>query len=123
MRAKVELDDGSFAYTRALGGRVKETSGATAGSAITFYSGATSPQVGTIIIANDPRPTGAVDARFQWQHCDNSDTTYTDCEYLPRFAWNNYTPAAADLNHYLRIIVYYETSAGVWTRHESVFTG
>ena len=123
LRAKVELTDGSFAYTRVLGGRVKETSAATAGSAITFYSGNASPQVGTIIIANDPRPSGAVDARFSWQRCDNSDATYTDCEYIPRVWWNNYTPVAADLNHYLRIVVYYETSAGVWTRHASAFTG
>ena len=123
LRAKVELDGGGFAYTRILGGRVKENSGATAGSSITFVSGNASPQVGTIIIANDPRPSGAVDARFQWQRCDNSDTTYTDCEYIPRVWWTDYTPVAADLSHYLRMIVYYETSAGVWTRHASAFTG
>ena len=126
LRAKVELNDGSFAYSRILGGRVKNAStaaDATQGSAATFYSGNTSPQVGSIIIANDPRPTGAVDQRFQWQRCDNADTTYTDCEYLPGFWWNNYTPVAADLNHYIRMIVYYETSAGVWTRHATAFTG
>ena len=67
--------------------------------------------MGELIIANDPRPTGAVDARFAWQRCDNADTTYTDCEYIFGVWWTNYTPVAADLNHYLRMYVYYETSA------------
>ncbi len=123
LRAKVALNDGSFAYTRNLGGRVKNASAATAGSAITFYSGNASPRVGDLIIANDPRPSGAVDARFAWQRCDNADTTYTDCEYIFGVWWTNYTPVAADLNHYLRMVVYYETSGGVWTRHASAFTG
>ncbi len=124
LRAKVALSGGGFAYTRALGGRVKNASAATAGSAITFYNnGNTNPRVGELIIANDPRPTGAVDARFAWQRCDNADTTYTDCEYIFGVWWTNYTPVAADLNHYLRMYVYYETSAGVWTRHVSAFTG
>ncbi len=124
LRAKVALSGGGFAYTRALGGRVKNASAATAGSAITFYNnGNASPRVGELIIANDPRPSGAVDARFAWQRCDNADTTYTDCEYIFDVWWTNYTPVAADLNHYLRMYVYYETSAGVWTRHVSAFTG
>ena len=125
LRAKVALSgNGGFAYTRALGGRVKNASAATAGSAITFYNnGNTNPRVGELIIANDPRPSGAVDARFAWQRCDNADSTYTDCEYIFDVWWTNYTPVAADLNHYLRMIVYYETSAGVWTRHVSAFTG
>ena len=124
LRAKVALSGGGFAYTRALGGRVKNASAATAGSAITFYnSGNVSPRVGELIIANDPRPTGAVDARFAWQRCDNADTTYTDCEYIFDVWWTNYTPVAADVGKYLRMYVYYETSAGVWTRHVSAFTG
>ena len=123
LRAKVKLTDGTFAYTRNLGGRVKNASGATAGTAITFVSGNTSPRVGQKIQASDPRPTGAVDARFGWQRCDNADTTYTDCEYIVHVWWTNYTPVADDLNHYLRMVVYYETSAGVWTRHVSGFTG
>ena len=124
LRAKVALSgNGGFAYTRNLGGRVKNASAATAGSAITFYSGSANPRVGELIIANDPRPSGAVDARFSWQRCDNADTTYTDCSYIYGVWWTNYTPVAADLNHYLRMIVYYETSGGVWTRHASGFTG
>ena len=125
LRAKVALSgNGGFAYTRALGGRVKNASAATAGSAITFYNnGNASPRVGELIIANDPRPTGAVDARFAWQRCDNADTTYTDCEYIFDVWWTNYTPVAADVNKYLRMYVYYETSGGVWTRHVSAFTG
>ena len=124
LRAKVALSGGGFAYTRNLGGRVKNASAATAGSAITFYNnGNTNPRVGELIIANDPRPTGAVDARFAWQRCDNADTTYTDCEYIFDVWWTNYTPVAADVGKYLRMYVYYETSAGVWTRHASAFTG
>ena len=123
LRAKVQLSDNTFAYTRNLGGRVKNASGATAGSAISFVSGNASPRVGQKIQASDPRPSGAVDARFSWQRCDNADTTYTDCEYIYGVWWTNYTPTSADLNHYLRMIVYYETSGGVWTRHASAFTG
>ena len=123
LRAKVQLSDNTFAYTRNLGGRVKNASGATAGSAITFVSGNTSPRVGQKIQASDPRPTGAVDARFSWQRCDNADTTYTDCEYIVHVWWTNYTPVAADVNKYLRMVVYYATSAGVWTRHATAFTG
>ena len=123
LRAKVKLTDNTFAYTRNLGGRVKNASGATAGTAITFVSGNTSPRVGQKIQASDPRPTGAVDARFSWQRCDNADTTYTDCEYIVHVWWTNYTPVAADVNKYLRMVVYYATSAGVWTRHASGFTG
>ena len=123
LRAKTPLSGGGFAYTRALGGRVKQTSAATAGSAVSFVSGNTSPQVGTQIVASDPAPTGAVDRRYAWQRCDNADTTYTDCSYIYGVWWTNYTPVAADLNKYLRMVVYYATSAGVWTRHASAFTG
>ena len=123
LRAKVQLSDNTFAYTRNLGGRVKNASAATAGTAITFVSGNATPRVGQKIQASDPRPSGAVDARFSWQRCDNADTTYTDCSYIYGVWWTNYTPVAADLNHYLRMVVYYETSAGVWTRHASGFTG
>ena len=123
LRAKVKLTDGAFAYTRNLGGRVKNASGATAGSAITFVSGNTSPRVGTEIVASDPRPSGAVNERFAWQRCDNADTTYTDCEYIVHVWWTDYTPVAADVNKYLRMVVYYATSAGVWTRHATAFTG
>ena len=123
LRAKAPLSGGGFAYTRALGGRVKQTSAATAGSAITFVSGNASPRVGQKIQASDPAPTGAVDRRYSWQRCDNSDTTYTDCSYIYGVWWTDYTPTTADLNKYLRMVVYYATSAGVWTRHATAFTG
>ena len=123
LRAKAPLSGGGFAYTRVLGGRVKQTSAATAGAAITFVSGNASPRVGTEIVASDPRPTGAVDARFSWQRCDNADTTYTDCSYIFGLWWTKYTPTTADVNKYLRMVVYYATSGGVWTRHATAFTG
>ena len=123
LRAKTPLSGGGFAYTRALGGRVKQTSAATAGSAITFVSGNASPRVGQQIQASDPAPTGAVDRRYSWQRCDNADTTYTDCSYIYGVWWTDYTPVAADLNKYLRMVVYYATSGGVWTRHATAFTG
>ena len=123
LRAKAPLSGGGFAYTRALGGRVKQTSAATSGSAISFVSGNASPRVGELIRANDPAPTGAVDRRYSWQRCDNADSTYTDCSYIYGVWWTKYTPGAADLNKYLRMVVYYETSGGVWTRHTTAFTG
>ena len=123
LRAKAPLSGGGFAYTRVLGGRVKQTSAATAGSAVSFVSGNASPRVGELIRANDPAPTGAVDRRYSWQRCDNADTTYTDCSYIYGVWWTDYTPVAADLNKYLRMVVYYATSAGVWTRHATAFTG
>ncbi len=123
LRAKAPLSGGGFAYTRALGGRVKQTSAATAGAAISFVSGNASPRVGQKIQASDPAPTGAVDRRYSWQRCDNADSTYTDCSYIYGVWWTNYTPTSADLNKYLRMIVYYATSAGVWTRHATAFTG
>ena len=123
LRAKTPLSGGGFAYTRVLGGRVKNASAATAGAAISFVSGNTSPQVGTEIVASDPAPTGAVDRRYSWQRCDNSDSTYTDCSYIYGVWWTDYTPVAADVNKYLRMVVYYATSSGTWTRHASGFTG
>ena len=123
LRAKTPLSGGGFAYTRALGGRVKQTSAATAGAAISFVSGNASPRVGTQIVASDPAPSGAVDRRYAWQRCDNADTTYTDCSYIYGIWWTDYTPVAADLNKYLRMVVYYATSGGTWTRHATAFTG
>ena len=126
LRAKVALSGGGFAYTRALGGRVKNASAATAGAAITFVSGSASPRVGTEIVASDPRPAGAVDARVAWQRCPNVTAPHTDCSYIhgPGAAWGlRYTPTSDDLNMYLRFYVYYATSAGVWTRHVTGFTG
>ena len=127
LRAKVELNDGTFAYTRNLGGRVKNASvaaDATQGSAVSFVSGNASPRVGTAIVAGNPAPTDAVDARFAWQRCPNATTPHTDCVYIPEDSWCEfYTPVAADVGNYLRMYVYYATSAGVWTRHETGFTG
>ena len=124
LRARVGLSGNTFAYTRALGGRVKNASGATAGSAISFVSGNASPRVGTAIVASDPRPTGAVDARIGWQRCPNATAPHTDCVYILDDSWcAAYTPVAADVGNYLRMYVYYATSAGVWTRHVSAFTG
>ena len=126
LRAKAPLNDGGFAYTRALGGRVKAASAAadaTQGSAVTFVSGNTSPSVGADILATTPAPSGAVDARIGWQRCPNTTTPHTDCVYIPNTWCVRYTPVAADVGEYLRMYVYYATSTGVWTRHESGFTG
>ena len=125
LRAKVELTDGAFAYTRNLGGRVKNASDAndaTQGAAATFIRGHTSPQVGVEVRANDPAPSGAVDRYYGWQRCPNTTTPHTDC-VLIYANWVEYTPVAADVGNYLRMYVYYATSAGVWTRHATAFTG
>ena len=128
LRAKVQLNDGSFAYTRNLGGRVKNASDAndaTQGSAVSFVSRQftyTAPEVGTTIEASDPAPSGAVDTRYGWQRCPNTVAPHTDCTHIVT-NWVRYKPVAADIGNYLRMYVYYETSAGVWTRHETGFTG
>ena len=127
LRARVELAAGGFAYTRNLGGRVKNASvaaDATQGAAVSFVSGSASPQVGTPIVATNPAPSGAVDTRINWQRCPNTASPHTDCVYISADAWCEiYTPVAADVGNYLRMYVYYATSAGVWTRHETAFTG
>ena len=121
LRARVELTDGTFAYTRALGGRVKDSP---AGLALSFVSGHTSPRVGTEIVAADPRPAGSTDLDAGWQRCPNATAPHTDCSYIPYSGnWLRHTPTSDDLNQYLRFYVYYATSAGVWTRHVTGFTG
>ena len=128
LRAKVQLSDNTFAYTRNLGGRVKNASDsndATQGSAVSFVSRQftyTTPEVGTTIEASDPAPSGAVDTYYGWQRCPNTTTPHTDCVHIVT-NWVRYKPVAADIGNYLRMYVYYETSAGVWTRHETGFTG
>ena len=72
--------------------------------------------MGQKIQASNPRPSGAVDARFSWQCCDNADTTYTDCSYIYGVWWTNYTPTSADLNTYLRMAVYYAPQAPAYGR-------
>ena len=124
LRAKAELDDGSFAYTRILGGRVKaasDASDATQGSAASFVSGNASSQVGTPIVAGNPAPSGATDSRFGWQRCSNT-APHSDCVSIPYVWERNYTPTAADVGNYLRYYVYYESSTGEWTRHVTPFT-
>ena len=120
LRAKAPLTGGSVAYTRILGGRVADSP---TGSAVTFLSGNASPQVGTDIVATNPVPSGAVDARLGWQRCPNTASPHTDCVYIPSSWCEIYTPVAADVGNYLRMYVYYATSTGVWTRHETAFTG
>ena len=98
LRAKVALS-GGFAYTRALGGRVKNASGAsdaTQRSAVSFVSGNASPRVETEIVASDPRPSGATDVKFGWQRCPNTTSPHTDCVYIT-VNWHrmSYTPVAA----------------------------
>ena len=128
IRAKVKLTDGTFAYTRALGGRVVEVDaagavpGATAGAEVPFINGHTAPQVGLRIKASDPLPEGAVDSRVGWQRCPNNDATYSDCAHIPHVWWIYYTPVAADVGNYLRMYVYYETSDGAWTRRATPYT-
>ena len=128
LRAKVQLSDNTFAYTRNLGGRVKNASDsndATQGSAVSFVSRQftyTAPEVGTTIEASDPAPSGAVDTRYGWQRCPNTAAPHTDCTHIVT-NWVRYKPVAADVGMYLRMYVYYETSGGVWTRHETAFTG
>ena len=121
IRARVKLADGSFAATRALGGRVAAASGAAEGAEIPFIRGHTAPYVGLEIIASNPLPAGAVDSRVGWQRCQ-SNTAPFNCTHIPHIWWTRYTPTAADVGSYLRMYAYYETSAGVWTRRATSFT-
>ena len=121
IRAKVKLTDGSFATTRALGGRVVAASGAAAGAEIPFIRGHTAPYVGLEIIASNPLPAGAVDSRVGWQRCQ-SDTAPFNCKNIPHIWWTRYTPTAADVGSYLRVYAYYETADGTWTRRATSHT-
>ena len=121
IRARVKLTDGSFATTRALGGRVTAASGAAEGAEIPFIRGHTAPYVGLEIIASNPLPAGAVDSRVGWQRCQ-SDTAPFNCKNIPHIWWTRYTPTAADVGSYLRVYAYYETADGTWTRRATSFT-
>ena len=120
IRARVKLADGSFAATRALGGRVVAASGAAEGAEIPFIRGHTAPYVGLEIIASNPLPAGAVDSRVGWQRCQ-SDTAPFNCKHIPHIWWTRYTPTAADVGSYLRMYAYYETADGTWTRRATPF--
>ena len=124
LRAKMELSDGSTAYTRNLGGRVVASSGVTPDAPkIAFVSGHIGPQVGTEIIASNPLPDGAVDARVGWQRCPYSTPTVcTTIIGTPGVWWTRYTPTYADVGSYLRMYAYYATSDGTWTRRETYIT-
>ena len=126
LRAKMTLTDGSVAYTRVLGGRVSATTTATAGAEIDFVTGHAAPQVGTQIVASNPLPAGAVDARVGWQRCPSTTTApHSDCTAIlaiPGYWWTSYTPTAADVGFYLRMYAYYETSDGTWTRRVTPLT-
>ena len=126
LRAKMQLSDGSTAYTRTLGGRVLASSGATAGDEIPFITGHAAPRVGLRVVATDPLPEGgATDVRIGWQRCPNNTAPHSDCTYIagiPGHWWTSYTPTAADVGSYLRMYAYYETSDGTWTRRVTPFT-
>ena len=126
LRAKMELSDGSTAYTRPLGGRVSATTTATEGAEIPFILGHAAPRVGLRIVASDPLPSGAVDIQVGWQRCPSTTTApHSDCTYIagiPGHWWTNYTPTADDVGFYLRMYAYYETSDGTWTRRVTPLT-
>ena len=128
LRAKVKLTDGTFAYTRALGGPVVAASGATAApSEARFARGHAAPQVGVEIVARDPRPsTRVVDVRAGWQRCPNTEAPHSDCTYIAGYPeghwWIRYTPTDDDIGNYLRMYVYYQNVDGTWTRRVTPFT-
>ena len=124
LRARMELSDGSTAYTRNLGGRVAlpANSGATDGGTIPFVRNYVAPLVGFEIAVSNPIPEGATDARVGWQRCPNNSAPHTDCVYIPDVWWIPYAPTADDIGSYLRMYVYYETSGGTWTRRVTPLT-
>ena len=124
LRARMELSDGSTAYTRNLGGRVAlpANSGATDGGTIPFVRNYVAPLVGFEIAVSNPIPEGATDIRVGWQRCPNNSAPHTDCVYIPDVWWIPYAPTADDIGSYLRMYVYYETSGGTWTRRVTPLT-
>ena len=124
LRARMELSDGSTAYTRNLGGRVAlpANSGATDGGTIPFVRNYVAPLVGFEIAVSNPIPEGATDARVGWQRCPNNSAPHTDCVYIPDVWWIPYAPTTDDIGSYLRMYVYYETSGGAWTRRVTPLT-
>ena len=123
IRARVKLNDGTTAYTRALGGRVVAASAATAGAPIPFVRGGASPQVGTAIVAaNAFLQSGVSDVRSGWQRCPNNTAPHSDCVSIPLRWQFVYTPVAADVGSYLRFYAYYQAADGTWTRRVTPFT-
>ena len=73
--------------------------------------------------SDDFLQSGVSDVRSGWQRCLNNTAPHSDCTSIPLRWQLTYTPVAADISHYIRMVVYYETSAGVWTRRAPAFTG
>ena len=123
LRARMELSDGSTAYTRNLGGRVAlpANSGATDGGTIPFVRNYVAPLVGFEIAVSNPIPEGATDIRVGWQRCPNNSAPHTDCVYIPDVWWIPYAPTTDDIGSYLRMYVYYEIG-GTWTRRVTPLT-
>ena len=123
LRARMELSDGSTAYTRNLGGRVAlpTASGAADGGTIPFVRNYVAPLVGFEIAVSNPIPEGATDARVGWQRCPNNSAPHTDCVYIPDVWWIPYAPTTDDIGSYLRMYVYYEIG-GTWTRRVTPLT-
>ena len=122
IRARMKLTDGSFAYTRTLGGPVVAASAATAGAEIPFLSGHAAPVVGTAIVASDVVPVNAVAPRSGWQRCPDNTAPHSDCVSIPRIWQRTYTPVAADVGNFLRYYMYHQQADGEWTRRVTPFT-
>ena len=116
IRARVPLTTGGYAYTRVIG-KIKLARPATNPISLNLHGGHNPPRVGTQL------GVAAGDLAL-WQRCDTNGTNGANpsgCEYVG--STQSYTPAAGDLNHYLRAYVYYgNTIDGVWTRATTGFT-
>ena len=113
IRAKAPLEAGGYAYTM-LKGKVKLARPATNPTGLNIQ-GPNPPRVGTQL---GVAARGLSEyAPFLWQRCDTNGANPSGCEYVG--SNRTYTPGAGDLNHYLRVHVYY---GDPWTRSTSGFT-
>ena len=119
IRAGLPLRTGNYHYTRVIG---KIRAGADAPE-LSFASGDDPPRIGTAItIASLPNDPKNAPVEGLWQRCDAIDPSPSGCDYVG--SNHTYTPAAADLNHYIRAYIYYKKkdAAGDWMRASTGFT-
>ena len=118
IRAGLPLRTGNYHYTRVIG---KIRAGADAPE-LSFASGDDPPRIGTAItIASLPNDPKNAPVEGLWQRCDAINPSPSGCDYVG--SNHTYTPAAADLNHYIRAYIYYKkkNAAGDWMRATTGF--
>ena len=128
IRARVGLTTGGYAYTRMMGKvELARPAANPIGLNLQGVHNPNPPRVGTRLgvaggVQGVLKRLGSTSglSSFLWQRCDTNGANPSGCEYVG--INHTYTPGAGDLNHYLRVHVYYYAARGVWTRATSGFT-